>query len=256
MNKSGGRQRLIDVDRNALIIPPLYLSLKEPTSLSRGASGIFQTNGTTSFGSSTTPRRSLTPTLTPRRSKTPPPTSVSGPSSNSSMMTRNRTPPPTKRNSLQMNRSKTPPATSRSSMMTTSHEGRPASLSSTSSSDNRRLSAPSAVGFGISVRGGSGGRAESTEHVSTENHSLRARHLPSPEQPTGRGSRIPLLALKEMETPPKEPPVTDTQTVSSDLSSHRLSVGRRSGIPQRAGVTAASPVKATTTTTISSASSS
>jgi hypothetical protein len=183
MNKSGGRQRLIDVDRNALIIPPLYLSLKEPTSLSRGASGIFQTNGTTSFGSSTTPRRSLTPTLTPRRSKTPPPTSVSGPSSNSSMTTRNRTPPPTKRNSLQMNRSKTPPATSRSSMMTTSHEGRPASLSSTSSSDNRRLSAPSAVGFGISVRGGSGGRAESTEHVSTENHSLRARHLPSPEQP-------------------------------------------------------------------------
>jgi hypothetical protein len=33
-----------------------------------------------------------------------------------------------------------------------------------------------------SVRSGSGGRAE--------NHSLRARYLPSPEQRTGRGSRI------------------------------------------------------------------
>jgi hypothetical protein len=79
MNKSGGRQRLVDVDRNALVIPPLYLSLRDSSpsrSLSRGRSGgsvIFHHSGTTSFGS-TTSRRSLTPPSTARRSKTPPPT--------------------------------------------------------------------------------------------------------------------------------------------------------------------------------------
>jgi hypothetical protein len=237
MNKSGGRQRLVDVDRNALVIPPLYLSLKEPTSLSRGASGVFQMNGTSSFGSSTSPRRSLTPTLTPRRSKTPPPTST--PSS----LTRNKTPPPTKRISLQMNRSKTPPATSRNSIS----DARPVSY------DGRRLSAPStggAVGVGVGGNGNRSGVSRRTEFISTENHSSPSS-TPFQDQallPNGRNSRIPLLSFKDLDTPPKqlqqqqETVTTDLTPTLHEVASHRLSIGRRSGIPQRASVMA-SPVK-------------
>lgn len=199
MNKSGGRQRLIDVDRNALIIPPLYLSLKEPSSLSRGASGMFQGMGTTSFGSSTS-RRSITPPPTSRRSQTPPATVI-----------RAKTPPATKRSSLQPTRSKTPPATSRN----TNGDPRPASF------DGRRLSAPS---------------SGSTRKIEMKtNH-----HDNSPHDhvllPNGRSSRIPLYSSKGPETTPSKFQSISSipqSTPSPDVSTHRLSLGRRSGIPQR-----------------------
>jgi hypothetical protein len=165
MNKSGGRQRLIDVDRNALVIPPLYITTKEPIPIMRSISNTD--NLGSSFGS--TPRRSLTPTQSLRRSKTPPPISTP----------RNKTPPPTKRSSV--TRSQTPPATFRShSFVNEANNDRPTFVG------NRRSSAP------ISTGGSRPLKSNDEVHTSPS----KSDHL----LPNGKLSRIP---VKPFDSPPK-----------------------------------------------------
>jgi hypothetical protein len=267
MNKSNGRQRLIDVDRNALVIPPLYLSLNAPDSrsysrgLSRGTSILFHNSGTTSFGS----RSGSTPPSSARRSKTPPPNSVSASASSAAVSSgsgrRAKTPPATKRNSLQtqtqsqvqsQSRSRTPPSTSSSRNRSSSETSRPVSF------DGRRQSVPASLGS----------QRMETLGGHRQEHSPQVALLPN-----GRNSRIPMLAFPSPtgtvtstgtgesrqgpQTPssnysqlPASPPASSsapgtpfTSSLASpaDHSSHRLSIGRRSGIPQRANNPVASP---------------